>query len=191
MRLDDLVFVTSNLGKLREAEEVLGHPLAHHALDLAELQSLSLEEVVRAKARAAWERLRTPVLVEDTGLELAGLGGFPGPLVRWLLASVGAAGICRLAHAFADPRAVARCMVCATDGTEEVLGVGVVRGVISEAPRGRRGFGWDPSFVPDGSSLTYGEMEEGEKNAISHRRRALEALRDALGGARAGRPGVC
>ena len=51
MRLDDLVFVTSNLGKLREAEEVLGHKLDHRALDLVEVQSLSLDEVVRHKAR--------------------------------------------------------------------------------------------------------------------------------------------
>jgi non-canonical purine NTP pyrophosphatase (RdgB/HAM1 family) len=181
MRLADLVFVTSNLGKLREAEEVLGRKLEHRALDLVEIQSLSLEEVVRGKARAAYVRLRSPVLVEDTALELAGMGGFPGPLVRWLLASVGPSGICRLAHAFADPRATVRCMVCATDGSEEVVGVGVVRGVIGEEPRGRRGFGWDSAFVPEGAAgRTYGELEETEKNAISHRRKALEALRGAL-----------
>jgi XTP/dITP diphosphohydrolase len=180
MRLDDLVFVTSNLGKLREAEEVLGHKLDHRALDLVEVQSLSLDEVVRHKARSAFERLRAPVLVEDTSLELVGLGGFPGPLVRWLLVSVGAAGICRLAHAFSDPRATARCMACATDGLDEVIGVGVVRGVIREAPSGHRGFGWDSAFVPEGSSRSFGEMEGPEKNAVSHRRRAFEALRDQL-----------
>ena len=95
--LDDLVFVTSNQGKLREAEAVLGRRLQHRGLDLPELQSLDLEQVVRGKAKAAWEHLKQPVLVEDTALELGGLGGFPGPLVRWLLVSVGAAGICRIA----------------------------------------------------------------------------------------------
>ena len=180
MRLDDLVFVTSNLGKLREAEEVLGRKLEHRALDLVEVQSLSLDEVVRHKARTAFERLRTPVLVEDTSLELAGMGGFPGPLVRWVLATVGAAGICRLAHAFADPRATARCMACATDGHGEVLGVGLVRGVIRESPAGHRGFGWDSVFVPEGAKRSFGEMEGPEKNALSHRRKAFEALRDAL-----------
>jgi non-canonical purine NTP pyrophosphatase (RdgB/HAM1 family) len=181
MKLTNLVFVTSNLGKLREAEEVLGVKLDHRALDLVEVQSLNLEEVVRSKAASAYERLGVPVLVEDTSLELAGLGGFPGPLVRWLLASVGPAGICRLAHAFADPRATVRCMACASDGAGEVVGLGVVRGIIGEKPRGRTGFGWDSAFVPDGhDGRTYAEMDEAEKNAISHRHKAMVALREAL-----------
>ncbi|NOZ94844.1 MAG: non-canonical purine NTP pyrophosphatase [Acidobacteria bacterium] len=181
MRMGELVFVTSNLDKLREAEEVLGVSLDHHALDLDEIQSLDLESVVRHKARSAWERLRRPVLVEDTSLELAGAAGFPGPLVRWLLVSVGPSGIARVAHAFADPRATVRCMACACDGGEEILGLGVVRGRIAEAPRGRKGFGWDSVFEPEGArGRTYAEMSRAEKNAISHRRRALESLKSAL-----------
>ena len=181
MRIENLVFVTSNLGKLEEAGEVLGFRLRHHALDVHEIQSLDLEEVVRHKARSAYERLACPVLVEDTSLELAGLGGFPGPLIRWMLSTVGPAGIARIAHAFADPRATARCLACAVDGSEEVLGLGEVRGVIAPAPRGRRGFGWDSVFIPDGGGgRTYAEMAPAEKNAISHRRKALEALRKQL-----------
>ncbi len=182
MRMQDLVFVTSNLGKLKEAEEVLGVKLHHHALDLPELQTMDLEEVVRHKARTAWERLGQPVLVEDTSLELAGMGGFPGPLVRWLLVSVGPAGIARVAHAFTDPRATVRCMACACEGGEEVVGLGVVRGRIAERPRGRKGFGWDSVFIPDeGGGRTYAQMPAGVKNALSHRRKALEALKAALG----------
>lgn len=182
MHLEDLVFVSSNLDKLREAEAVLGRKLDHQALDLPEIQSLDLEEVVRAKASSAWERLRRPVLVEDTALELVGLGGFPGPLIRWMLATVGPAGICRVAHAFEDPRAVARCLVCATDGGSEIFGDGLVRGVIAETPKGSRGFGWDCTFIPEeGEGRTYGQMEVAEKNAISHRRKAFLALRKALG----------
>lgn len=181
MLFDDLVFVTSNEGKLREAEAVLGRSLDHHALDLPEIQSLDLEEVVRAKAASAWQNLGRPVLVEDTGLELVGLGRFPGPLVRWLLTSVGPEGICRIAHCFPNPGATARCLICATDGTADVLGEGVVEGMIAEAPRGPGGFGWDSAFIPDGSGgRTYGEMSEDEKNLISHRRKAFLALRDAL-----------
>ncbi len=183
MILDDFVFVTSNLGKLREAEAVLGCTIDHHVLDLTEIQSLDLAEVVRDKAARAWQRLRRPVLVEDTGLELDGIGGFPGPLVRWLLASVGPAGICRIADCFADSGATARCLVCATDGSTEVFGEGVVQGTIAAEPRGGSGFGWDSSFIPDdGDGRTYGEMTEDEKNLISHRRKAFLALRNALQG---------
>jgi non-canonical purine NTP pyrophosphatase (RdgB/HAM1 family) len=183
MRLEDLVFVTSSMGKLREAEAVLGCRLEHRALDLDEIQSLDLEEIVRRKAAEAHRRLGVPVLVEDTSLELAALGGFPGPLVRWLLASVGPAGICRIASCFSDPTATVRCLTMATDGDQEVVGMGVVTGTIVAAPRGHRGFGWDSTFAPDAADgRSYGEMDEAEKNAISHRRRAFEALREALKG---------
>jgi non-canonical purine NTP pyrophosphatase (RdgB/HAM1 family) len=181
VRLDSLVFVTSNEGKRREAEAVLGRPLSHQDLDLVELQSLDLHEVVRAKAASAVETIQAPVMVEDTGLELLGLGGFPGPLIRWLLACVGADGVCQMVQAFGDRRAVARCVTCATDGSEEVLGEGVVLGTIAERPRGTGGFGWDSVFIPDdGDGRTFAEMGEGEKNEISHRRKAFLALRDAL-----------
>jgi len=181
MNLDELVFVTSNEGKLREAEAVLGVALQSRDLDLAEPQSLDIHHVVRSKATTAFELLGTPVLVEDTALELLGLGGFPGPLIRWLLASVGPEGICTIADAFGDRRAVVRCVACAAERGRAVIGEGVVMGSIAGEPRGLRGFGWDSCFIPDdGDGRTYGEMGEDEKNAISHRGKAFIALRDAL-----------
>lgn len=182
MRLAELVFVTSNAGKLREAEAVLGVQLDHQGLDLPELQSLDLEEVVRHKARTAFDRLRRPVLVEDTALELAGMRGFPGPLVRFLLDSVGPEGISRLSACFGDAGATARCIAAAADGEETVLGLGAVAGEIAASPRGGHGFGWDSVFVPQaGDGRTYAEMDGETKNAISHRRLALQDLRRALG----------
>lgn len=181
MKLEELIFVTSNLGKLREANAVLGVSLEHRALDLPEIQSLDLEEVIHFKVRMAQERVSRPILVEDTSLELTGMGGFPGPLVRWLLASAGAEGICRLASAFDDRRARVRCIACAASGSEEILGMGIVEGEISSRPRGTRGFGWDSVFVPEGGGgKTYAELKIEAKNRISHRRKALEALKKSL-----------
>lgn len=181
MRLEELLFVTSNAGKLREAEAVLGMELAHRGLDLPEIQSLDLEEVVRHKARTAYEQVGRPVLVEDTALELSALGGFPGPLIRFLLESVGPTGICRLVACFGDDRAIARCIACAWDGTTEVMGPGVVEGRIVDRPRGGGGFGWDVVFAPlEAAGPTYAEMGDEDKNVISHRRRAFHSLRDAL-----------
>ena len=179
--LADLVFVTSSDDKHREAQAILGLPLRRARLDLAEPQGLDVVAVARAKARAAHARLGHPVLVEDTALELAALGGFPGPLVRWLLEAAGAPAIARIVDSYPDRGARARCAALVWDGVREWLGVGEVRGVIVEGPRGTGGFGWDVVFAPEwGGGRTYAELAPEEKNARSHRALALHALRAQL-----------
>ena len=179
--LGEIVFVTSSDDKHREAEAILGMPLRREKLDLEEPQSLDVVAVARAKAMAAAARLGRAVLVEDTALELAALGGFPGPLIRWLLASAGAAAIPRLLDGFPDRRATARCVALVRDGEREWLGVGVADGTIAAAPRGESGFGWDVVFAPDwGGGRTFAEMTATEKNARSHRGLAFSALRREL-----------
>lgn len=175
------VFVTGNEHKLTEARQILGLDLDRVDLDLDEPQGLDVLAVARVKARLAAAALGRPVLVEDTSLELAALGGFPGPLVRWLLQSAGAASIPRLLAGFDDHRAVAHCVAVARDGASEWIGDGRVPGIIVAAPRGTTGFGWDVVFAPDwGGGRTYAEMTPGEKNSRSHRRLAFEALRTRL-----------
>jgi XTP/dITP diphosphohydrolase len=179
--LSGLTFVTSSPHKHREAEQILGIPLVRVALDLAEPQGLDVVAVARAKAARAYERLRCPVLVEDTALELAALGGFPGPLIRWLLEAAGVEAIARLLDGFASRAAQARCAAIVRAGDREWLGLGSVRGEIASAPRGGSGFGWDVVFVPEwGAGRTYAELPVEEKNARSHRRLALDALRVKL-----------
>jgi non-canonical purine NTP pyrophosphatase (RdgB/HAM1 family) len=178
---ESLAFVTSSPHKHREAEAILGLTLERVALDLAEPQGLDVVAVAREKARAAFELLRRPVLVEDTSLELAALGGFPGPLIRWLLEAAGPAAIPRMLDGFADRGARARCAAVAWDGTREWLGVGEVAGTIAREPAGASGFGWDVVFLPEwGGGRSYAEMPPSEKNARSHRSLALAALRREL-----------
>jgi non-canonical purine NTP pyrophosphatase (RdgB/HAM1 family) len=177
----NLVFVTSSEHKHREAQAILGVPIERAALDIVEPQGLDVLQVARIKARLAFAELGRPVLVEDTSLELSALGGFPGPLVRWLLEAAGPAAIARLLDGFADRRAVARCVAIAWDGAREFLGVGAVEGEIAPAPRGASGFGWDVVFVPSwGGGRTYAEMPAAEKNSRSHRTLALNELRARL-----------
>ena len=179
--LRGLVFVTSSDAKHREAQEILGFPLERADLDLAEPQGLDLVTVVREKGRAAYARLGHPVLVEDTALELAALGGFPGPLVRWLLEAAGPDAIARILDPFPDRTARARCAALVWDGEREWLGLGEVSGVIVAHPRGAAGFGWDVVFAPEwGGGRTYAELAPAEKNARSHRALALGALREQL-----------
>ena len=178
MSLAGLTFVTSSSHKHAEAEAILGIRLERVALDLPEPQGLDVVAVAREKARAAHGRLGRPVVVEDTSLELAALGGFPGPLVRWLLEAAGPAAIARILDGFEDRSARARCAAVAWDGAREWVGVGEVSGSIAAAPRGAGGFGWDVVFVPEwAGGRTYAELPAGEKNSRSHRRLALEALK--------------
>ena len=176
------ILVTGNPAKLAEARRLFPR-LEAEELDLPEIQSLDLESVLRAKAHEAHGRLDRPVIVEETGLELPSLNGFPGPLVKWMLESIGAEGIARLVSTEGDPRATARCALMFYDGIREVLAEGTTSGVLVLPPRGDSGFGWDPVFEPDGSNRTYGELSAEEKDAISHRGHAWRALEQALAAA--------
>jgi len=178
--------VTGNPGKLREARRLWPGTFDALDLDLPEIQSLDLAEVLRAKADEARRSLRGPLVVEETGLELAAFGGFPGPLVKWMLAAVGAEGVARAAIALGDARATARCMLLFDDGERRILAEGETTGALVLPPRGTQGFGWDPVFQPAGETLTYGELSAERKDEIGHRGRAWRAL--ALGLRKAGIP---
>jgi XTP/dITP diphosphohydrolase len=174
------VFVTSNVNKWHEAQRILGYAIERVELDLAEVQAESVAAVALAKAQAAFARLGRPVIVEDAGLELLGLGGFPGPFIKYWEKLGGLESICRAADGPGDRRVRAVCGlgICSETGSEVVEGA--VDGMLSLHPRGRSGFGWDAIFVPKGEGRTFGEMTAAEKDARSHRRRAWELLRQQL-----------
>ncbi|MCB1035780.1 MAG: non-canonical purine NTP pyrophosphatase [Acidobacteria bacterium] len=180
------VLVSGNPGKAVEARRIVGAELETVALDLPEIQSLDLEEVLLAKAEEAWHRLGRPLVVDETGLELSALGGFPGPLVKWMLKAIGAAGIAHTALALGDPGVTARCALMYFDGERSVVGRGTVEGTLVP-PRGDGGFGWDPIFLPQGETLTYAELSASRKDRIGHRGHAWRALvrklREPEGGA--------
>ena len=174
------VFVTGRPEKAREARR-MGFGLERRSLDLPEPQALDPSEVVEAKARAAYARLKRPVVVEDSGLAIHAWGGFPGALVKWLEKTAGAAAIGRMMSRFPDRSATATCAIAYFDGKRLIRARGESRGAVAAAPRGRRGFGWDCIFVPEGGRRTFAEMLPEEKDRVSHRRRAWEALARELG----------
>jgi XTP/dITP diphosphohydrolase len=174
------VLVTGNPSKAAEAERILGRRLEVVALDLPEVQGLDLLTILRAKGEEAWRRLGRPLAVEETGLDLDVLNGFPGPLVRWMLEAVGAEGIARTAHALGSPGARAHCAVLYRDADGGVLGEGEERGTLVLPPRGDLGFGWDPVFQPAGETRTNGELPPEVKDTHGHRGRAWRALLEAL-----------
>jgi len=174
--LGDFLFVTGNEAKLAEARRIVGTDFDSVAVDLPEIQSLDLAKVLAAKADEAWRRIQRPLVVEETGLELDALGGFPGPLVKWMLASIGPEGIAECVRALGDPRATVRCQVLYRDGDTSLLGEGIDRGTLVLPPRGEGGFGWDPVFVAEGSERTWAERPVSEKDEEGHRGKAWRDL---------------
>lgn len=182
-RIVRAIFVTSNQNKRREAASILGVELEAANLDLPEIQALDVVEVAAAKALAAYEALGSPpqpVLVEDSGLVIEAWNGLPGALAKWFLAGVGIEGLLRMIPPGEDRSARAVCAVAIVDGKGYVrVFEGEVAGSLALEPHGKSGFGWDPIFIPEGSSLTYAEMGEA-KSADSHRARAFRSARGWL-----------
>jgi non-canonical purine NTP pyrophosphatase (RdgB/HAM1 family) len=184
--LEPFVLVTGNAGKLAEARRLTRGQFgpdgfASVALDLPEIQSLDLEEVLTAKAEEAFRRLGRAVVVEETGLALARWNGFPGPLVRWMLESLGAEGLADQANASGGggaggAEATATCALLYRSCACSILAVGDTRGRLVVPPRGAHGFGWDPVFEEPSSGRTYGELTDAEKDRLGHRGKAWRAF---------------
>jgi XTP/dITP diphosphohydrolase len=135
------------------------------------------------KARYGRRHVGGWVIGEDSGLEVAALGGRPGVYsVRY--APEGGPAIAKLLaelEGVEDRRArYVSELVSIAPGGEELRGSGVLEGRIAEAPRGSGGFGYDPVFVPDGEEQTVGELGDRWKDCNSHRARAARALREAV-----------
>lgn len=176
-----LLLVTGNPGKLAEARRLFDGELEAGAVDLPEIQSLDMTAILEAKAQTAWQHFGRPLVVEETGLELASLNGFPGPLVKWMLEALGAEGMAQTALAQGSPAATARCRLLYVDADRRIAAEGNCDGHLVVPTRGDGGFGWDPVFQPRGSDMTYAEMTPEEKDAISHRAAAWRRLQEKLG----------
>lgn len=174
------VLVTGNRGKIAEARLALGMEIEAVEVDLPEIQGLDLLEILQEKAEVAWEMVHRPLVVEEAGLGLLALNGFPGPLVKWMLTAVGAEGIARTARALGDNRAVAQCALLYRDAQRTVIAEGTTTGNLVLPARGEHGFGWDPVFLPEGETRTFAELIGKEKDAVSHRGKAWRELMPRL-----------
>ncbi len=186
-----VVLATANPDKAAEIVEVVGDwlELAARPSDVPDVDETAptLEGNARLKARALVAATGIAALADDTGLEVAALGGAPGVRAARFAGEEAsyADNVARLLRELAgrtDRKARFRTViVLAFPDGHEVVAEGSVDGVIAEAVRGGRGFGYDPVFIPaEGGGLTFAEMSADEKHALSHRGRALRALRDRI-----------
>jgi XTP/dITP diphosphohydrolase len=172
-------FVTSNEGKAAEVRamlEPLGYTVERVNTTYPELQVDTLEAVVNYGLDWMSSRVEAPFIIDDSGLFVAALKDFPGVYSAHAYKTLGWQGILKLLEGAEDRSARFEC--CAglmIDGKRHIF-TGVTEGSISEAPRGESGFGFDPVFIPNGTSMTFAEMDHSIKNRISHRGRAFSAL---------------
>lgn len=181
-----LTFVTSNKGKLHEATTALaplGIEVVGSDLKPVEIQADTLEEIARAKCEVLIGRLPAPFMVDDGGLFVHALKGFPGVFSAHALQTLGVPGILRLMQGEEERRAHFAAVVGYWDGSQVRLFPGRCDGRLAHAPRSHgHGFGFDPIFVPEGHAETFGELPAEVKNRISHRGRALAQLAAHLRG---------
>jgi XTP/dITP diphosphohydrolase len=198
LRSEKILIATHNAGKLEEFRELLG-PHGVEVVSAGELKLPEPEETedtftgnARIKAKSAMAAAGLITLADDSGLSVDALGGAPGvytadwagPSRDWMMAMRTVEEKLQGAGATTPETRTAQfnctLLVLWPDGEERIY-VGKAPGHLTWPPRGAFGHGYDPVFVPDGSSLSFGQMSHEEKNKISHRARALELmLKDLL-----------
>lgn len=172
-----LRYVTGNEGKVREAVAYLGDAVEAVDYDYLEPQADDLATIAAYGARTAFEALPgdSPVIVDDAGLFIDALGGFPGPYSAYVEDRLGIERVADLTLREETQRARFRATIGYADGETVETFTGDVRGRIV-SPRGDGGFGYDPIF--EHGDRTFAELTVDEKNAISHRGRALDRFAD-------------
>ncbi len=181
----EIHFATSNEGKFREAKEILGKAgieVSHFQFEHNEIRSDSLEEVAIEAVRAAYNQVGKPVFVEDAGLFIHVLEGFPGTYSAWVQRKIGNTGILRLLEGVPDRFAEFRASIAFTaDGKDVKSFEGICKGTIARKAEGQSGFGYDPIFVPEGHSQTFAQNIQ-LKNELSHRYKSLSEFSRYLQG---------
>lgn len=189
--MKDIVFATNNAHKADEIRRILHG--RYNLLTLADIgchddipeTAATLDGNARLKAQYVYDRYGYDCFADDTGLEVEALGGAPG-VYSARYAGPGHDSKANMAKLLAElegkdnRKARFRTVIALIVGGETVIMDGIVEGCITETPSGNDGFGYDPVFMPSGHDCTFAQMSAEEKNAISHRGRAVARLVEYL-----------
>lgn len=175
-----ILYVTSNKHKFNEAQIILaaaGVLIEQYPHRPREIQSDSLNEIAQHDCEQVRQEVKHPIIVEDAGMFINHLKGFPGPYSSYVLRTIGNQGILKLMKNVDNRSAVFRSAVAyGTPNHPSIVFLGETHGQISQKARGIH-WGFDPIFIPEeGDGSTYAEMKEEEKNRLSHRSKALAKL---------------
>ena len=178
----DVIFASSNMNKYFEAEKILagfGIKPLHYLLDLLEIQDDSLSKIAEQKSVYAYNETRkmksfapkpSAVIVEDDGLFIDSLSGFPGPFSSYVFKTIGNNGILKLVEDNRGAKFRAVIAYCDSNKKPKLFEYSI-SGKISKNLQGK-GWGYDPIFIPEKQNKTYAELAE--KNKISHRYESLK-----------------
>ena len=173
----DIFFASSNVHKYEEAEKILsefGIRLGFFQTELVEIQDDLLSKIALQKSLNAYEKCKKPVIIEDDGLFIDSLSGFPGPYSSYIFNTIGNNGILKLIGDNRDAQFVAIIAFC-DSSNEPILFESSVTGTISKNVQGK-GWGYDPIFIPEKQNKTYAELDA--KNKLSHRYESLKKFAD-------------
>ncbi len=186
-----IILITGNIHKKIEVEKILSEYENTFIVDIepnikkVEIQDDDISKIARNAiaeiAKILKPRKNTYVVLEDDGLYIDALGGFPGPYSEYVYRTIGLDGILKLMKNIQNREATFRAAlgVYTPSGSIEVV-QGICRGYIAESKRGSEGFGYDPIFIPEGYDKTFAELGIEEKCKISHRARAFRKLADLI-----------
>jgi XTP/dITP diphosphohydrolase len=169
--------VTSNDGKFREISQQMGahgYELEHIKTSYPEIQADTLEDTIIPGLRWLMERYNRPIMIDDSGLFIDSLKGFPGVYSAYVFKTIGCEGVLRLMKGIGERSARFECCIgFMMPGKQPSISKGIAKGSISLEKTGTGGFGYDPIFIPERYTKTYAQFEVPEKNKISHRGRAI------------------
>jgi len=181
-----IYFITGNKGKVLEAKKrfsTVNIDLVQKDLGYPEIQADKLEDVAIFGVKHIKERFKEPFILEDAGLFIDALNGFPGVYSSYVFYTVGCNGVLKLLKGFNDDKRKAcfRSVLAYMEPKgKPLVFTGECHGKISMKILGDHGFGYDPIFIPDGSNKTFANMETEEKNRFSHRGKSLNKLIEFL-----------
>jgi XTP/dITP diphosphohydrolase len=175
-------FATGNIHKFNEVRSILsplGFAVAMLRMKGDEIQSDSIEDIAKTAVRNAFKQTGLPIFVEDAGLFITALEGFPGPYAAYVFKTIHNKGILKLMNDVVDRQAEFQSVISYLDSkmSQPQCFFGESKGKITKTERteqGKSGFGFDPIFLPDESCKTFAEMTVDEKNGYSHRAMAIK-----------------
>ncbi|HZA99576.1 MAG TPA: XTP/dITP diphosphatase [Nitrososphaera sp.] len=174
--METITFASINQNKFFEVQSILltrNIIIDFSKIHLVEIQSDSLEEIAQEKAKTAFAKVGRQVIVEDDGLFIDSLSGFPGQYSSFVFKTIGNDGILKLLEGSTKRSAYFRSVIAFYNGVTLSISDGRVDGRITDRITEDGGWGYDPIFVPDGTDLSFAELKK-SKNEYSHRKRALE-----------------